>query len=158
MAHSLANTGDKDGVPMSEGVEVEDAADRAERKRNYGTVRVPANKIGFWPGNRGRTGINSIHVHEIARDIMFRKRSRYEPVQLLEVPEALMKPFKAQNKEKCDSDPLMPAFSPDMEYVSVSTTHFLMPVSWSSMAPTPCLTNLDCRKFASTRMMQRAKK
>ena len=124
MAHSLANTGDKDGVPMSEGVEVEDAADRAERKRNYGTVRVPANKIGFWPGNRGRTGINSIHVHEIARDIMFRKRSRYEPVQLLEVPEALMKPFKAQNKEKCDSDPLMPAFSPDMEYVSVSTTHF----------------------------------
>ena len=124
MAHSLANTGDKDGVPMSEGVEVEDAADRAERKRNYGTVRVPANKIGFWPGNRGRTGINSIHVHEIARDIMFRKRSRYEPVKLLEVPEALMKPFKAQNKEKCDSDPLMPAFSPDMEYVSVSTTHF----------------------------------
>jgi hypothetical protein len=124
MAHSLANTGDKDGVPMSEGVEVEDAADRAERKRNYGTVRVPANKIGFWPGNRGRTGINSIHVHEIARDIMFRKRSRYEPVQLLEVPEARMKSFKAQNKEKCDSDPLMPAFSPDMEYVSVSTTHF----------------------------------
>jgi hypothetical protein len=124
MAHSLANTGDKDGVPMSEGVEVEDAADRAERKRNYGTVRVPANKIGFWPGNRAGTGINSIHVHEIARDIMFRKRSRYEPVQLLEVPEALMKPFKAQNKEKCDSDPLMPAFSPDMEYVSVSTTHF----------------------------------
>ena len=124
MAHSLANTGDKDGVPMSEGVEVEDAADRAERKRNYGTFRVPANKIGFWPGNRAGTGINSIHVHEIARDIMFRKRSRYEPVQLLEVPEALMKPFKAQNKEKCDSDPLMPAFSPDMEYVSVSTTHF----------------------------------
>ena len=95
MAHSLANTGDNDGVPMSEGVEVEDAADRAERKRNYGTVRVPANKIGFWPGNRGGTGINSIHVHEIARDIMLRKcrRQRYEPVELLAVPEPLLKRF-----------------------------------------------------------------
>ncbi len=126
MAHSLANTGAEDGVPSSEGVEAIDAVDRADRKRTYGTVRVPGNKIGFWPGNRGGTGINSRHVHEIARDIMFRKcrRTRYEPVHLLEVPEQKLKRFKAQNKEKCDSDPLMPAFSPDMEYVPAAKTHF----------------------------------
>ena len=100
MAHSLANTGDKDGVPMSEGVEVEDAADRAERKRNYGTTRVEAKKIGFWPGNRGGTGINSRHVHDIAKDMMFRKcrRTRYEPVHLLEVPEQMLKNLKYRIK------------------------------------------------------------
>jgi len=45
-------------------------------------------------------------------------------VHLLEVPDQQLKQFKVQNKEKCDSDPLMPAFSPDMEYVVASKTHF----------------------------------
>ena len=102
---------------MSEGVEVEDAADRAQRKRKYGVIRVDPKKIGFWSGNRGGTGINSRHVHEIARDIMVNKcrRSRYEPVELLAVLEPLLKRFQALNKEKCDSDALMHAFSPNME-------------------------------------------
>ena len=145
---------------MSEDVEVEDAADRAQRKRKYGVIRVDPKKIGFWPGNRGGTGINSRHVHEIARDIMLRKcrRSRYEPVGLLAVPEPLLKRFKALNKEKCDGVPLMPAFSPDMEYVPASKAHFLMPASWPSMAPTPHLTNLIGRKSVSSRMIQRATK
>jgi len=39
MAHSLANTDNHDEVPMSEGVDVEDAADRAQRKRKYGVTR-----------------------------------------------------------------------------------------------------------------------
>jgi len=109
-----------------EGVDVEDAADRAQRKRKHGVTRIEPREIGFWPGNRGGTGINSKHVHEIARDIMLRKcrPSRYEPVELLAVPEHLLKKFKASNKEKCDSDPLMPAFSPHIKYVAAGKTHF----------------------------------
>ena len=89
MAHSLGNTGAEDGVPSSEGVQEMDAVDRADRKRKYSTSRVPVHKIGYWPGNRGGTGINSRHVHDIAKDMMFRKcrRTRYEPVHLLEVPD-----------------------------------------------------------------------
>ena len=65
MAHSLANTGAEDGVPSSEGVQEMDAVDRADRKRKYSTSRVPVHKIGYWPGNRGGTGINPNHIHDM---------------------------------------------------------------------------------------------
>ena len=50
--------------------------------------------------------------------------ARYEPVELLEVPEPLLKKFKAQNKVRCDNDPLMPRYSPNMEYVPIGKNHF----------------------------------
>ena len=89
-------------------------------------VRIPLEKIGFWPGNRGGNGVGSFHVHEVANDIMANKirRIRYEPVELLEIPHDLLAQFKQVNREKCESDPLMPRFSSKMEYVCASKTHF----------------------------------
>jgi len=40
-----------------EGVDVEDAADRAQRKRKHGVPRIHPREIGFWPGNRGGTSV-----------------------------------------------------------------------------------------------------
>ena len=126
MAHSLGSTSKKDDVGKPVVVDVEDAADRGFRKRKFERGRVELRKIGFWPENRGGTGINPRHVHDVAIDIMKRKvrLPRYEPVDLIEIPEPLRKRFRAANKEKCDTDPLMPSFNPEMEYVCVAKTHF----------------------------------
>ena len=74
----------------------EDPADRALRKRKSGEQRIPTDRIGFWPGNRGGTGISSYHVHEVAQDCMQNKVriNRYSPVELVEVPEPLLKNSK----------------------------------------------------------------
>ena len=115
----------QDGV-VPEAVELEDPVDRAMRKRKGVAVRVDPKLIGFWPDNRGGTGVCSRHIHEIVEDCMTNKirLARYEPVELMEVPEPLLKKFKAQNKAKCDNDPLMPRYSPDMEYVAIGRNHF----------------------------------
>ena len=107
-------------------VPLEDAADRAEAKKKPGVVRISLDEIGFWPDNRGSTGICSHHVHEIALDIMENKcrRARYEPIQLLAVPARHLEAFKRANEDTCENDPMMPKFSPAMVYVCGSKTHF----------------------------------
>ena len=104
----------------------EDAADRAFRKRKGCWQRIDTDRIGFWPGNRVGTGVNSYHVHEVAEDCMQNKVriNRYSPVELVEVPEPLLKKFKVDNERKIANDPLMPRYSPAMEFVPISKTHF----------------------------------
>ena len=99
--------------------DVEDAVDRAMRYRQFDKSRVPLKLIGFWPGNRGGVGISSNQVHEVCKDIMGQKCriQRYDHVDLVEVLEPMLTEFKRVNKTKCDDDPLMPAFSPEMKYV-----------------------------------------
>ena len=115
----------QDGV-VPEAVDLEDPVDRAMRKRKGVAVRVNPKRIGFYPGNRGSTGVCSRHIHEIVEDCMKNKirLGRYEPVELMELTEPLLKKFKAQNKAKCETDPLMPRYSPDMEYVAIGRNHF----------------------------------
>ena len=106
--------------PRRTSQDVQDAADRAFSKRKHGTERVLVKKIGFWPGNRGGLGINPAHVHGVAEDIMKNKcrRARYEPVELVEVPDHLREEFKRVNQARCDNDPLLPNFCADVfEYV-----------------------------------------
>ena len=120
MAHSLVND-----VPVS--VPVEDPVDRAHRKRKLGgQMRVGPRKIGFWPDNRGGKGISSKHVHEVAADFLKNKvrLDRYDPVQLLEVPEPLLKKIKRVNKERCDADPQLPSYCDEMMYIPATKTHF----------------------------------
>ena len=100
-AHSLVQPSDALVRSTSEQVDIEDAADRAERKRKHGTQRVPLNKIGFWPANRGGVGVSSTHIHEVCSDIKTNKirRQRYEPLQLMAVPEGpLLKNPKLRTK------------------------------------------------------------
>ena len=112
---------------MQPAIPLEDAADRAQAKRKHGLVRISLEKIGFWPGNRGCNGVSSYHAHEVAWDIMSKKcrLSRYEPVELMEIPADLLDSFKLANQEKCERDHLMPKFSPTMEYVCAGKTHFV---------------------------------
>ena len=87
LAHSLG----KNDVLVS--VPVEDPVDRAHRKRKLGgQMRVGPRKIGFWSDSRGGKGISSKHAHEVAADFLKNKvrLDRYDPVQLLEVPEPLL--------------------------------------------------------------------
>ena len=106
---------------------LEDAGDRAQKKRKAGLMRVPLEKIGFWPGNRGGLGISPYHVHEVAWDCVANKTklSRYGHVDLLEVPSSLLPTFRKENRATCVSDPLMPRFHPEMEFVCASKTHFV---------------------------------
>ena len=108
-------------------VEVEDAVDRAMRHRHLEATRISFRRIGFWPGNRGGVGINTRQVHHVAGDIMFNKCriQRYDHVDIAGVPEPMFSEFKWVNKARCDGDPLLPAFSPDMRYASVTKTHFI---------------------------------
>ena len=104
-AHSPVQT--KDEVQRAnEQVEVEDAANREERKLKHCTIRVPHNQIGYWPANRGGVGVSSTHIPEVCADIKTNKvrRQRYEPMQLLAVPEGpMLQKFNAANKACYDS-------------------------------------------------------
>ena len=75
----------------------EDAADRAFRKRKGCYVPIDTDNIGFWSGNRGGTGISSYHALEVAQDCMQNKVriNRYSPVELVEVPEPLLKKIQS---------------------------------------------------------------
>ena len=128
MACSLVKTENPDEVPevKPEYIALEDACDRALRKRKRAAVRLDVDLVGYWPDNRGGAGVIPRHIHEVAQDLMKNKirLSRYDPVELFELPEPVLKKFKAQNKAKCENDPLMPRYSPKMEYVCLTKTHF----------------------------------
>ena len=55
MASSLEATGEMEAVLVSASFLVEDAAERALRKRKGVFVRIPIDRIGFHPLNRGGT-------------------------------------------------------------------------------------------------------
>ena len=52
------------------------------------------------------------------------KLVRYKEVALVKVPEEDLNEWRAANRERCDSDALMPRFAPGMRYALVTKTHF----------------------------------
>ena len=52
---------------------IEDAGDRAQKRRKMGHMRIPLDKIGFWDCNRGGLGISAHHAHEVAWDCLANK-------------------------------------------------------------------------------------
>ena len=105
--------------------EIDDACDRAQTHRKPGLVRIPLEKIGFWPSNRGGPGISSYHVHEVAWDCKANKTKlqRYQYVDLIEIPKDCVQHILDVNRERCAADGLMPRFSPHLHYVCASKTH-----------------------------------
>ena len=104
----------------------ENLAKNVEEYRIAGLVRVPLDKIGFWPGNRDSTGINGRLLMQIAEDIVTNGTSlrRYYCVDLVEIPAAKLGLFLRFNKTQCDRGSCTPLFNPDMEYVLLTKTHF----------------------------------
>ena len=67
--------------------ELGDASDRAQKARKHGELRVPLDKIGVWPGNRGGLGLSSHRARDVAWDCMANKTKlqRYGHVNLIEI-------------------------------------------------------------------------
>ena len=107
--------------------DLEDAGDRAQKQRKPGMVRMPLNKIGFWPPNRGGMGVSTYHVHEVAWDCMAHKTKiqRYDHVDIVKIPSDALQEMRHANSERCESDSMMPLFSPEMQYVCAGKTHFV---------------------------------
>ena len=107
--------------------DLEDAGDRAQKLRKQGLVRIPLDKIGFWPSNRGGAALSSHHLHEVTWDCVANrtKLQRYEHVDIVEIPSDSLQWVRDVNRERCESDALMPRFSPEMQYVCAGKTHFV---------------------------------
>ena len=107
--------------------DVEDAGDRAQKYRRLGLVRIDLDKLLFWPPNRGGVGVSAYHAHEVAWDCKSNKTkaSRYNHIDIVEIPAKDKERILQINKEKCESDPLMPRFSAKSEYVCAGKTHFV---------------------------------
>ena len=91
-------------------------------------VRVPVSDFGFIEENRGGLGISSKHVHDIAWSCNTPGKGvqlfRYKQVELVRVPAHALEAWRAANKLKCESDALMPRFSPTMTKALLAKTHF----------------------------------
>ena len=87
--------------------------------------RQPLKFLGFHPDNRYGLGIGSSHVHEVAHACQAGvSQHKYRAVDVIRVPEKALAEFRAVNKKKCESDKLMPKFSPEMKFACLSRTHF----------------------------------
>ena len=109
---------------LSVSINLEDASDRAQRKRKHGELRISLDQIGFWPGNRGGFGLSAAHAHEVAWDCLANKRQRYGHVDLVEIPPKKRAKIQQANKRKSEASNLMPQCAPDI-YVRWSMTHFV---------------------------------
>ena len=89
-------------VHMKRPHELEDAGDRVQKHRKPGLVRIPLDKIGFWPGNRGGLGVASHHVHEVAWDCIANKTKlqRYGHVDLIEIPAEYLQQIRTANRKR----------------------------------------------------------
>ena len=106
---------------------MEDAGDRAQKMRKTGLVRIPLDKIGFCPDNRGGLGISPYHAHEVAWDCLSNKTriSRYVHVDVVEIPEADLQRVRDTNKRKSESEPFMPRYSSTIQYMCLTKTQFV---------------------------------
>ena len=104
---------------------LEDPLDRALSYREHGLDRKNLDDIGFLPSNRGSLGLSGHHVHEVSWScVRGVKLVRYKQVDIVRMSEAKLSDWREKNKHKCESDRLMPSFSPKMRYACLTKTHF----------------------------------
>lgn len=88
----------------------EDNGERAQRQRIPGVIQVPLKQIGFWPDNRGSTGICPTHVHEVAKDIVVNRTKlldRYNKVGLIKIPANKVTEARAFNNKMSEESDCM---------------------------------------------------
>ena len=83
---------------------------------------ITVDLIGTVPCNRGRLGVSSHHVHEVARSILVDgfSRQRYRDAIVVRVPDDALAEFRRFNRDMCDGDPQLPPFSPMMKYAALT--------------------------------------
>ena len=95
--------------------------DRAMLYREEGLYRMQLKSIGFQQNNRGGIGIAPVHVHEVAWSCLDKiKWEKYKQMEVVRVPSKHLDEWRAINMEKCQSDALMPQFSPSMTVAALT--------------------------------------
>ncbi len=108
--------------------QLEDATDRAHSKRRIELVRLPLHQLGFHPRNRGGLGVCAHHAHEVGHDGVSNtiKLSRYDYVNVLEVPTDKQLNIRDVNAKKCSqASPSLAPASTGILYVTLTKTHFV---------------------------------
>ena len=97
-------------------------AARAKWTLGGGVQTIAVDLIGTVPWNRGRLGVSSHHVHEVARSILVDgfSRQRYRDAIVVRVPDDALAEFRRFNREMCEGDPQLPPFSPTMKYAALT--------------------------------------
>ena len=109
-------------------IDVMDASDRAQKHRDPTNVRIPLDKLGVWPQNRGASSCSGFHVHEVAQDCMSNNINarRYVPVGIVKLPADLLAEVRQHNAELAQVDLLMPACrANEIEYALLSKAHIV---------------------------------
>ena len=105
------------------------AAARA-RHSTGGIQFIKAELLGTIPCNRSGLGLSGFHVHEVATSIKedCLSRRRYREATVVRVPPHALDEFRASNKRMCESDDLLPPYSPEMRYACLTKNHFVSAV------------------------------
>ena len=106
---------------------LDDPADRAQKHRKLGSVRLPLDKLGFLEENRGGLGISPHPVHEVVWDCCTNgiKLNRYGAVDVVKIPVNKLEAVRKVNCEGCEENELMPPYSHSIEYGCLTKTHFV---------------------------------
>jgi hypothetical protein len=102
-------------------------AEQARARFSHGGIRyIKVEELGTVPCNRSGLGVSDFHVHEVVASIKADglSRRRYRDATVVRVPDVHMEAFLAFNKTMCESDDLLPAFSPSMRYACLTKNRF----------------------------------
>ena len=107
-------------------ITLSDHGDRAQTFKTSAPCRLPLELIGFWPGNRGKAGVEGHHLHEVTNDIVVQgtKRERYVHVSVVKIPQEHLPAVREINRLVCKRRKLLPPHSPAIEYLCLTKTHF----------------------------------
>ena len=102
-----------------------DPLERAFSYREEGPSRKLPKFFGFHEQNRGGLAISTHHIHEVANSILSGViTNRYKAVDVVRVPQNAIQAWRSFNQRKCNSDALMPKYSPEMRLACITKTHF----------------------------------
>ena len=116
--------------------------ERAAKRRKKCLVRIPLEQIGFFPQDRTPIEeadffspelhpwwkISGRHLHDMVRHMMktTTEPGLYQHVAVIEVPPEKLQEVRDSNRETCEADPLLPKFSPNIKYVTITRQHFVL--------------------------------
>ena len=115
-------------------------AEAARARYTLGGVRfIPTHLLGTVPINRSGLGVSGFHVHEVVSSIAADglSRRRYRDATVVKVPDTQLDTFRQFNRRMCESDDLLPPFSPAMAYALLTKNHLVHALKLFATASTP---------------------
>ena len=96
-------------------------------KDNGNVFRMSLSNLAFYPLNRGGRGVDPGHAHDVCHDGVQNtvKQFRYKHIHVAEIPHDLKGWILNANQKLCNTNKLMPAFSPTITHVCLTGTHLV---------------------------------